>query len=138
MFPPKPVIKTKEMKTILVPVGFSAASRNAAEYAVHISEKLDAKIILLHVYHMPAQVTRIPFVTAPETERHNEVMSDLKIFSQSIQRGGGLRICHVAKTGDITGGITEACKEYNAGMIIMGINGKGAMSKLFKGCTGME
>ncbi|HET7116027.1 MAG TPA: universal stress protein [Hanamia sp.] len=40
------------MKNILVPTDFSAASRNAAKYAISFAKVYDAKVILLNVVHL--------------------------------------------------------------------------------------
>ncbi|HEX2848401.1 MAG TPA: universal stress protein [Chitinophagaceae bacterium] len=48
------------MKTIIVPTDFSTVAFNAAEYAVALAEKLNAKIILFHAYPLPLAFSEIP------------------------------------------------------------------------------
>lgn len=47
------IIQFYFMKNILVPTDFSAASRNAAKYAISFAKVFDAKVILLNVVTPP-------------------------------------------------------------------------------------
>ena len=47
---------TKRIETILVPVDFGAPSEHALEYAVTLSEQLDAKVHVMSSYELPIGV----------------------------------------------------------------------------------
>lgn len=43
----------KTQKTILVPTDFSERANNALDQAVHLASKMNAKLVIYHVYHRP-------------------------------------------------------------------------------------
>lgn len=43
----------KTQKTILVPTDFSERAKNAIDQAIHVASRIDARIIIYHVYHRP-------------------------------------------------------------------------------------
>ena len=48
------------MNTIIVPTDFSPAADNAAEYAAKLAQRLNASVLLLHVYQLPVPMTDYP------------------------------------------------------------------------------
>jgi nucleotide-binding universal stress UspA family protein len=48
------------MKTILVPTDFSKNAENALQYAINLANKMQAKIILLHSFHIDYTNAGIP------------------------------------------------------------------------------
>ena len=50
------------MKTIIVPVDFSKASVNAANYALELALATKASMALFHVYAFPMPVSEVPVV----------------------------------------------------------------------------
>ena len=60
------------MKIILVPTDFSASAENAMVYAGHLARKLDASVLLLHVYQIPISMNDVPvMMVSAEELRHN-------------------------------------------------------------------
>lgn len=43
----------KTQKTILVPTDFSERANNALDQAIHLASKINAKLVIYHVYHRP-------------------------------------------------------------------------------------
>ena len=43
----------KKQQTILVPTDFSERAKNAIDQAIHVASRIDARIIIYHVYHRP-------------------------------------------------------------------------------------
>lgn len=126
------------MKPIVVPVDFSDVASNAAEYAIKLAARLKTEIILLHIYHVPEQVAQVPFITATEMELHDEALKLLNSFSEMLARHADISIQPEVRPGGVTDNIIEVCKESKAGLVVMGINGRGALGKYFIGSNAVN
>ncbi len=54
-----------QIRKILVPVDFSADSDQAVETATNLAETFKARLVLLHAYHLPAQLAMPDQVMVP-------------------------------------------------------------------------
>lgn len=75
----------KTQKTILVPTDFSERANNAIDQAVHVAGKINAKLVIYHVYHRPLA-----------EESHKFTLTDLekkidKQFKQLVENHPGLK-----------------------------------------------
>ena len=64
------------MKTIIIPTDFSDCANNASEYAAKLAKSIDAKVLLLHVYHVPltsAPDFPVEVKTAEDLQKENEI-----------------------------------------------------------------
>ncbi len=68
----------KNIKNIVVPIDFSATSRNAYNYAQVLAEAFDAEITVLHVkeHYLPASEISIPSISIYDEVPLNETMRD--------------------------------------------------------------
>ena len=62
------------MNTILVPVDFSPASRNAAVFAAELAKVLHTRLLLFHAYMLPTPISEVPYamVTVDNLQKENE------------------------------------------------------------------
>lgn len=113
---------------ILVPIDFSTASHNAFEYAMHVAESLEAKLILLHVYQdVPVGVDYMPegLVSALREEKKGKAYSLLDEYlaeSQVVARKS-IQAISCLRSGKPASEIVQAATELNSDMIIMGTQG---------------
>ena len=125
------------MKNILVPIDFSAASRNAAKYAVALAKPFDARVTLVNVIP-PAVIiddSMLAFVMTTQAEiveSHKELMNkEVEALSQK----DGIKIEGFVEEGSANDRIQEIAKSKEADIIVMGMKGKGQSNSVFGSTT---
>lgn len=114
------------MNTILVPTDFSASAYNAARYAIALAKDLNAEQIILYNAFQP-YVSEDPELGLP-------LQTDVEEFKKISEQGlakmkdtlqneipSSIQLKSESEYNEITRGIIDACEEYNAELIIMGI-----------------
>lgn len=119
------------MKTILVPTDFSKAAGNAAEYAAHFAKDVNAKILLLHAYHVPVAVSETPVIVISQEELQKDNESRLKKEATHLKKIAGVEVSYKAKMGFAVDEILE--EEKNATLIVMGMQGASKLSEVLMG-----
>lgn len=123
------------MKNILIPTDFSSVSLNAAEYAISLAKEVNAKVTLLHVYHIPVapvdSIVALPSLS--ELDKLNNTV--LKDFKNKLKEK-----CHftenircIVKAGFLNDEMKDVVLEENIDLIIMGITGAGKLSEVVMG-----
>lgn len=119
------------MKTFLVPVDFSEASKNAAEYAAQLTANInDAKIILYNVYE------KVTFSSSRETEeysRRNISEGELNDVKAGLPVSDNVTVSIVAEHGSLIANIEKFIAANSVDIIIMGITGSSRIKKVFMG-----
>ncbi|MCY1528239.1 Universal stress protein family protein [compost metagenome] len=113
------------MKTIIVPLDFSHASVNAAEYASQMAGHMRAdKIVLYHTYGGSYQI-----LDAGTEIIRSEINSQLQHLSDALipLAGNEVKFELVAGDGFLIDEVLELVDKYNADLIVMGITGKNAI-----------
>lgn len=132
------------MKTLLIPTDFSAAADNAAHYALHLAESLRADIKLCNAIKVPAESFLADTVVWPLEDHESlkeSVTCDLKIACKKLQYeeqdnlGNHTfpRIECTARVGEVTEVIKSIVDAERIPLVVMGMSGAGALSKLFLG-----
>lgn len=125
------------MKNILVPVDFTASSRNACEYAIAMAKLLNADVHLLHVYMEPLLVGNVPdyqanTVAVLRTEKAALVDKEIAFLRKKY----GARVKGHLATGFRGNAINDAATQINADLIVMGI--KSARKNRILGSTTLK
>lgn len=122
------------MRTIVVPTDFSDNALYAATYASGLAGRLNARLVLLHVYQMPAPVPEVP-LPYPVDDVEKDIQSQLnQLKERLISQGKGLaEIQTVIRSGEVVTEIRKYCEEINPYSIIMGAESAGAMERLLFG-----
>jgi nucleotide-binding universal stress UspA family protein len=125
------------MKNILVPIDFSDASFNAANYAASLANIFDADLILVHAYANPMDIDKMPTSLLLEPEKElQEVKEDLlKENIEIIRKKFTVRIRGFVKEGLASLIIQKAAKENKVDLIVMGMRGKGKSTLMFGSTT---
>lgn len=112
------------MKTIFVATDFSAASHNAAKYAVEMANALQARILLFNAYQVPLSipesyvlVTPSEVKTAAEAYLLDEVVSLRKKSMYTIEI--------LAAEGNATDAILHQAEKYTDCLLVVGMKGDG-------------
>lgn len=117
------------MKTFLVPVDFSDASKNAAEYATQLTADIpDAKMILYNVYE---KITHSG--GAEHSSRKSVAEKELNDLKASLPVSDNVTVSTVAEEGSLVGDIEKFIANNSIDLIIMGITGSSRMKQVFMG-----
>ena len=128
------------MKTLLVPVDLSDASKPVVEKAAELAEQLSARVILLHIVepvatYVPVGATMDVIAAAPplvETESLSAPDARLKALADQL-KAAGIKVEAVTLIGLAVDDILEQAAKYHADYIILGSHGHGALYHLFSG-----
>lgn len=121
------------MKTILVPTDFSKAAVNATEYAINLANRMNAKVMLLHVYNVPIMpYTDVPVVYPMPQELHQDAERLLEKQVQNFKKKViNAEISFKAVMGLPVNEIEQQAKDV--AFIVMGMRDAGKLSELLIG-----
>lgn len=122
------------IKNILVPVDFSDNSENALAFACGFSNKLNAKISLLHSYQVPIPVSDTLVLPISEKEVRKIALDGLNRMRKDAERkfpGTSINIQATLGMTDIE--IPAFAKSCNAEIIIMGTHGASGIAEFLIG-----
>ena len=114
-----------EIRNILVPTDYSPHAEKALEYAVGLAKTFNAKITLLHSYHIAMPITVPGPVILPQDfwedarKRAGELLEELR---QKVETDGVSCGVHVS-AGQPFQAITEMATVSKADLIVMGTRG---------------
>ncbi len=115
------------MKTILVPTDFSPAALNAANYAADMALAINASLLLLHIYEMPASFSEVPIVMDIENMRQIAEKDITEVKRQLLQkRNGKINIETEVSIGSFFYELKTVCERVQPYAVVMGSQGKSA------------
>jgi nucleotide-binding universal stress UspA family protein len=125
------------MKNILVPIDFSAASRNAANYAVSLAKPFEADVTFINVIP-PAVIVDdsvLAFVMTTQAEilENNKELMEKEVKALSKEYTG--KITGLVKEGAPADIIREMAEVKQADLVVMGMKGKGKSNSVFGSTT---
>lgn len=135
------------MPTILFPTDFSDAATRAFVYALQLADRIDAKIITLHVFEKP-DISGLTHVPRSLEEFYNTI--DLYEFANykdavpvldKIQDDRGLNhlsVVHTLYEGNTEATILERAVAENADFIVMGTTGARGLKEIILGSVAGE
>lgn len=126
------------MKTILVPIDFSPATRVVCGAARELAHALDGKVILLHVVQPPVLTSDygVGLATLSEVTSISEKNAGKKLQQLLADYQTTLPALEtVQRTGNAVIAILEEAKKRKADYIIMGTHGHTALYDLLVGST---
>ena len=126
-----------QFRSILCPMDFSDGALRALEYAITLAEEADARLTVLHVIELPPELREHPLSgdfdvdkvrAAAEAERlrrlRDLIPSEARIYCRAetaVREGAAYRE------------ILKEAAERNADLIVMGVQGRGAIDLLVFG-----
>jgi nucleotide-binding universal stress UspA family protein len=110
---------------ILIPVDFSDCAINALKYAISFAKSTEAKLVLLHAYHIPipaaeAGLTIDPNIAEEFIDEGEEKMAKLYTRFPELEK---IAEKYEIKMSFASDAIVSTAKEVNADLIIMGTHG---------------
>jgi nucleotide-binding universal stress UspA family protein len=123
------------MNTILVPVDFSPASRNATNYAAELAKLLHTRLLLFHAYMLPTPISEVPYamITVDNLQKENE--DQLKKEADRLHDEYGVEVERLVRIGVASDEIKTLTKEKEIGLIVMGMKGAGGLDKIIGSTT---
>ncbi|CAG1008222.1 Universal stress protein/MSMEI_3859 [Myxococcaceae bacterium] len=136
---PEDAGRVRRIKTILVPTDFSDDAALAIRTAERIfgPEEDDAKIVLVHAYHLPVEFTALgavpvaPRLFADAAEQARERLEEDAKRLRSV----GVQVETIAQEGYPPLVIEEAARNANVDLIAMGTHGRTGLRHLLLGST---
>jgi nucleotide-binding universal stress UspA family protein len=122
------------MDSILVATDFSANANVAAEYAVMLAKKMNAKVTLFHSYSILFPVPGIPKEITEPKEFGKAVEAELEKLAINLRNiAPGVAVDYLCKSGFPVDAITAQVNERKIDLVIMGIKGAGRISEMLAG-----
>lgn len=120
------------IRSILVPIDFSEASRSALSLAVDFGRTFGAPVTLLHVYGVPARILPPGYVARPEemqeiADRATRALETLRRQSS----GPDVEVRAIATLGIPENEILERARDFD--LVVMGTHGRTGMSHFLLG-----
>lgn len=126
--------------TIVCPTDFSETAENAIEYASAFARYLDARIVLVHVMHIPAVDVFSPSNMMKDMMDDLQKDTDRKLDSLCAELNSkhGLSFEYRSKFGFAAEVICELAEEQEARIVCMGTMGKSNVLDRFLGSISYE
>jgi nucleotide-binding universal stress UspA family protein len=123
------------MKKIIVPVDFSATASNAAEYAANFAAFYGAEVLLYNTYEMPVAVGEISYPVFDVGEMQHAAEHDMEVFKENLASkiNVPLTIRTKVEMQVLYDGLTNLCNAENPDLVITGLSGKNALTRLIVG-----
>jgi nucleotide-binding universal stress UspA family protein len=137
------------MKTILVPTDFSICAENAAHYAIQLAKVLKTDVKLCNAFLVPSETVLAGTVIWPLEEydsikdRVNRKLyfADDRLAKQENldpQKVACPRIDFISGAGNVTDIVKEIVNKEDIPLVVMGMSGAGALSRLFLGSNSSD
>jgi nucleotide-binding universal stress UspA family protein len=126
-----------QFRRILCPIDFSEGSARALEYAMTLAEEADAEIELLHVIEKLPELSGFARPTGVDLDRvlaeaEAERLRQLRALVPDEARTY-CTVTTAVREGGVYGEILTAAAEHHADVIVMGVQGRGAVDLLVFG-----
>lgn len=124
------------IQKIVVPIDFSPASLNAAQYAAALARRLDASLHLVHVFE-PSEMAGGPLELYGGPSAASVDQLYWKKRSQLVAISAGLdghpQVTSEVRHGTPADSIRQAAVDYGADLVIMSTHGRTGLSHLLMG-----
>lgn len=119
----------------MVPLDFSHHAENVLEWAAHLAEEHDGKLLLLHAYHLPVDFQQLEGAYLPAdfwTQVRNEATENLERYAEPIRKLG-IPVTTVVREGYPATVIESEAEEHPADLIVIGTRGHGGLKHMLLG-----
>lgn len=123
------------MKSILVPTDFSKNADNALNYAIELAKKENAKIILLHAFHVTYVYPDVPmqYLTVQIQSAEQVANNQLKLLCEKVEKSEKLKCEIINKESLAVDLILETIEKKKPGLVVMGTKGVSGIKEIFIG-----
>ena len=124
-----------QVQRILVPLDFSRHAEFILEWATHLAEEHDSKLLLLHAYHLPVEFQQLEGAYLPQdfwASVKSEAEQNLNRYAEPL-RAKGLTVEVIVREGYPATVIEEEAVELEADLIVIGTRGLSGLKHLLLG-----
>jgi nucleotide-binding universal stress UspA family protein len=127
------------MKTIVVPTDFSSPAENAMLFAGELANRVQASVLLLHIYQLPVSMNEMPVLMIPGEELKNAADEGLDKAKEVLKkRYASLDIKTESRMGDVIDELSDVCKQYDPLAVIVGKHGATGVERFLFGNTSLS
>ena len=121
------------MKTIIVPTDFSPVATNALHYATEMAKKINASILLLHIYQVPVSFTDAPIVLVSIEDLRKAAEERIHKLKGEVEHlvSSSVKIYAETRLGNVADELENVCKKINPFAVVMGTKGSTGMERVF-------
>lgn len=113
---------SKEIR-ILFPTEFGPLGEKAETNAIHLAEKFDAELVVMHAFNVPTGLSRL-FSDVSEDEIRKRAQNHIEEYAESLRQKTSVQISTLVKHHNRPEvAIVETAKDINARIIIFGTKG---------------
>jgi len=136
-----PNTSIKLVNQVIVPVDFSDYSRNSFYQGFKIARKLDASLVILHVYAPVVVPAEGVLYVDPDLQK--DVEARFNYFADELEKSltdddrGSIKIDRIFKTGMVTNELQDLIKEMPGSMLVLSTSGTGQKIKEILGSVSL-
>ena len=123
------------MKTIIVPTDFSPIATNAMHYAIDMAKKVNASLLLLHVYQVPVSFTDTPIVLVSIEDLRKGAEEQVAHLKTEVEHFtyGSLKVYTETRLGNVADELENLCNKINPFAVVMGTKGASGVERILFG-----
>lgn len=123
------------MKTLIIPTDFSPIAINALHYAIDMAKKINASLLLLHVYQVPVSYSDVPIMLVSVEELRKSAEERLENLRKEVEHitSGSVKIYTEAKMGNVTDELETLCNKIKPFAVVMGTKGASGIERVLFG-----
>jgi nucleotide-binding universal stress UspA family protein len=118
------------MKTILVPTDFSENASYALDYAIDLAKHENAKLILLHAYHIDYANSYVPVNLIEKEIQDTAKKSDERLQSlfTKVAHAGNIKCEYISRQDLAVDAILTTIEEKDVDLVVMGTKGASGLA----------
>lgn len=123
------------MKTIIIPTDFSPVATNALHYGIDMAKKINASLLLLHVYQVPVSYSDVPIMLVSVDELRKSAEEKLETLKKEVEHitSGSVKVYTEAKMGNVTDELETLCNKIRPFAVVMGSKGSTGLERVLFG-----
>ncbi|MFO0355871.1 MAG: universal stress protein [Sphingobacteriaceae bacterium] len=132
-------MSTKKQHTILVGIDYTKSSENALNYALHLAERFNTKVMLLHVFEFPVMHTNSGlYVVDYKAIKKHDLEKLEKVKAKALKNFPNATIECINTTDTLKSFIKDLASKKKVDYVVMGLQTKDKISKLLYSTTGVN
>ena len=127
------------MRQIIVPTDFSVPAENAMLFAGGLAQKMNAGILLVHVFQIPVAMSDVPVMMVSADDLKQNADKGLEKTAEVLQKAfPDIAVQTESRMGGVTDELNDLCKEIKPFAIVIGKHGAGGIERFFFGSTSLS
>jgi len=127
------------MKSIIVPVDFSATSYEAANYAQQLAHQTGAKLTLLHAFLSPSLMPADSTLELTEEGLWKKHLEMLGLLAEKMEKKDPtIKIEYIQLRGTVTESVRQLSESIQSQMVVIGMHGASGLSRTIIGSNALQ